>query len=571
MPIHILPPHIASQIAAGEVVERPSSVVKELLENAIDAGSSRIDIQIEGGGREIIEVNDDGAGIPSSEILLAVERYATSKLETIEDLFAIQSLGFRGEALASIGSVSRMELLSRHKDEKAGARVVVEGGKTSPSKPVGCPIGTRVVVRDLFHNVPARYKFLKTDQTENRRISDLVSRYALAYPRIVFTLTQDGKQKLVTTGQGSLREAMAGIYGYEIASQMIELAEQQHAPFQVGGLISPSGLTRSNRRELTFFINGRWVQDAGLSVAVMQAYRSLLMVGRFPLVVLNIDLPPDEVDVNVHPTKAEVRFKDQKKVFGVLQRIIRAALVGQAPTPGFSFPNNQTFPSGNRTEGDWVSARFSTAGTSPKYEPAVQTSLPAAGMPLLRSLGQFGTTYLVAEGPDGLYLIDQHAAHERVLFEKMMKAVHEGRIESQNLLTAETIELTTSQADIVREKLDAINSLGFQVEVFGDATFRIRAVPVLLAHISPVRAVQTLVEEFEEDETPLQAEVEELIAARVCKRGAVKAGQVLSLEEQEKLLRDLEACENPRTCPHGRPTMIHLSVQALERQFGRLG
>jgi len=569
--IHILPPHIASQIAAGEVVERPASVVKELVENAIDAGSTRIEIHIQGGGREVIEINDDGSGIPSNEVLLAVERYATSKLETIDDLHAIQSLGFRGEALASIGSVSRMELLSRQAEEKAGTMIVVEGGKTGQPKQVGSPVGTRVVVRDLFYNVPARFKFLKTDRTENRRINDLVSRYAMAYPDIIFTLDQNGKRKLATTGKGDLREAMTGIYGYGIANQMIELGEQQHSPFQVRGLVSPPGLTRSNRREFTFFVNGRWVQDAGLSAAVMQAYRSLLMVGRFPIVVLKISLPPDEVDVNVHPAKAQVRFKDQRKVFGVVQRIIRSTLIGQAPAPGFTFKDARTFSSPAQSEGDWVSARFPSAGAAQENRPSVQISMPESGMPLLRSLGQFGTTYLVAEGPDGLYLIDQHAAHERVLFEKMIKAVQTGEVESQALLTAETIELTTSQADLVREKLGAVNSLGFDIDEFGDSAFRIRSVPVLLAHMSPVTAVQALVEDFEEDETPLQSEVEELVAARVCKRGAVKAGQILSLEEQEKLLRDLESCDNPRTCPHGRPTMIHLSVQALERQFGRLG
>jgi len=572
LPIHILPPEIASQIAAGEVVERPSSVVKELVENSIDAGSTRIDIRIEEGGRALIEVNDNGSGIPSGEILLAVERHATSKLATIEDLFAIQSLGFRGEALASIGSVSRMEILSRSGTQAVGTRILVEGGQAGKPRQSGNPQGTSIAVRDLFFNVPARFKFLKTDQTETRRISELVSRFALAYPGIVFSLTQDGRQKLITSGQGSMREVMSSIYGFDTARQMIELQEQEHAPFRVFGLISPAGLTRSNRRELTFFVNGRWVQDAGLSAAVMQAYHSLLMVGRFPQVVLNVVLAPEEVDVNVHPAKAEVRFRDQSRVFGVVQRIVRAALVGQSPSPGFTFAPGQgagTYapPAGD----DWVSARFSAGAAAGNHIDSAQIRMPAEALPLLRSLGQFGGTYLVAEGPDGLYLIDQHAAHERILYERMMAALEAGRIESQVLLTPETISLTSSQADLVREKLQSINALGFRVEEFGDTTFRITAVPVLVAHLAPARAVQVLVEEFEEDETPLQAEVEGMVAARVCKTAAVKAGQVLALEEQERLLRDLEACENPRTCPHGRPTMIHLSVHALERQFGRLG
>ena len=571
MPIHVLPPQIASQIAAGEVVERPSSVVKELLENAIDAGATRISVRSQGGGRELIEVIDDGMGIPSAEILLAVERYATSKLDTIEDLHAINSLGFRGEALASIGSVSRMEILSRFREEDVAVRLVVEGGRAGKPVPTGSPVGTSIQVRDLFYNVPARYKFLKTDRTENRKINELVSRYALAYPGIVFSLTQDGRQKVQTTGKGDLREAMRGVYGYEIARQMIELGEQEDAPYQVTGLISPPGLSRSNRRELTFFVNGRWVHDAGLSAAVVQAYHALLMVGRYPMVVLKITLPPDELDVNVHPTKAEIRFRDQRMIFSVVQRVVRAALIGQAPSPAYSFSSSdRSIPQTHRKEGDWIAARF-TSQQEETPEDVPQPHLPGTGVPLLRSLGQFGGTDLVAEGPDGLYLIDQHAAHERVLFEKLMKAARTDRVESQKLLTPEMIEFTSMQADLIREKLAVVRRLGFDVEEFGESSFRIRAVPVLLSHMSPSRGIQVLVEDFEVDETPLQDEVEEQIAARVCKRGAVKGGQVLPREEQEQLLRDLEACENPRTCPHGRPTMIHLSVKSLEKQFGRLG
>ncbi len=574
MPIQILSPQVASQIAAGEVVERPASVVKELIENSIDAGASQIIIRTEGGGRELIEVSDDGEGIPSSDISLAVERYATSKLISIADLYSIRSLGFRGEALASIGSVARLEISSRCKDEAVGSMMVVEGGEAASVKPVGTSRGTRIQVRDLFYNVPARYKFLKTDQTENRKITELVSRYALAYPDKIFEYIQNGKQKIHTTGQGDLRETVSSIYGFEIARQMIEVGTQEHSPFQVSGVISPPGLSRSNRRELTFFVNGRWIQDAGLSSAVIQAYHGLLMVGRYPLVILNVRVPPQEVDVNVHPTKAEVRFEDQRMIFSVLQRIVRASLIGQAPSPSYAFPSSgHVFQTEQTGPQDWVSARFAPSSSSQQQgSEAHQPHFPGSDdMPLLRSLGQFGSTYLVAEGPDGLYLIDQHAAHERVLFEAMMKAVRRNEIESQSLLTAETMELTSAQTDLLKERLQSINQLGFQIEEFGEFTFRITSVPVLLSHVDPLHAVHALVDDFDGNEEPLRDEVEALVAARVCKRGAVKAGQVLSLQEQENLLRDLERCDNPRTCPHGRPTMIHLSVKALERQFGRLG
>ncbi len=574
MPIQILSPQVASQIAAGEVVERPASVVKELIENSIDAGAAQILIRTEGGGRELIEVSDDGEGIPAADISLAVERYATSKLNSIEDLYSITSLGFRGEALASIGSVARLEISSRHADEAVGSMVVVEGGGPASLKSIGTSRGTRIQVRDLFYNVPARFKFLKTDQTENRKITELVSRYALAYPDKIFEYIQNGKQKIRTTGQGVLREAVSGIYGFEIARQMIEIGTQEHSPFLVTGVISPPGLSRSNRRELTFFVNGRWILDAGLSSAVIQAYHGLLMVGRYPLVILNVRIPPQDVDVNVHPTKAEVRFKDQRMIFSVMQRILRASLIGQAPPPSYSFPTTgQPFQTAQTESNDWVSARFAShSPVDQSGSEAHQSQLPGSDdMPLLRSLGQFGSTYLVAEGPDGLYLIDQHAAHERVLFEAMMNAVRRNEIESQSLLVAETMELTSAQADLLKEMLQSINRLGFHVEEFGELTFRITAVPSLLSHIDPLHAVHALVDDFDGNEEPLRDEVEALVAARVCKRGAVKAGQVLSLQEQESLLRDLEHCDNPRTCPHGRPTMIHLSVQALERQFGRLG
>lgn len=596
MPIRLLSSEVASQIAAGEVVERPASVVKELAENSLDAGAKNISISIADAGRTLVEVADDGHGIPTGELELAASRHATSKLTLSDDLFHIRTLGFRGEALASIGSVSRMAITSRVEAATEGARLRVNGGIAEKMEKVGAPVGTVVRVENLFYNVPARLKFLKTDVTERRAIDSLVTRYALAYPHVRFKV-MDGKQiTLQTAGDGDRRAILASLYGVDVAKHMLEVMSSEDG-LTLTGFISPISLTRSNRREITFFINGRWVQEFSLNSALLQAYHTLLMVGRYPLTALFIDIAPEDVDVNVHPTKAEVRFRAQDKVFSFVQRSVRKALLAYTPVPAVSpqLWGARSVPSEPRTVGiDWSIAHDEQLsvesdelpGKSYQSTVSSEQSLQAegdalsvskgqksfsTGVPLLRLIGQIGATYLVAEGPDGLYLIDQHAAHERVLFEKLM-AQHENKsIPSQSLLAPEVVTLPPGSAKLLMEQLPFLNRFGFEVEEFGTNTFQVRAMPMLFAGGSPAMALKALVEDFEEDESPLQAEVEARLAARVCKRLAVKGGQALTSEEQRSLLNDLEACQSPRTCPHGRPTMIHLTVDMLERQFGRRG
>ncbi|MEK6587395.1 MAG: DNA mismatch repair endonuclease MutL [Chloroflexota bacterium] len=568
MPIHTLTEEVSSAIAAGEVVERPASVVKELLENAVDAKARTIEVRVRRGGKGAIEVSDDGEGIPADELTLAVARYSTSKLESVEDLGSIRTLGFRGEALASIGAVSRMEIITRAQGSLAGSRLTVDGGKIGQLEPVGAPPGTVVRVQDLFFNVPARRRFLKSDTTEQAWITRLMSRYAMAYPDKRIGLETDAREGLRTSGSGDRAEVLAAIYGLQIARDMIPLVEPAigRAGLAINGYISPPSVNRSNRREITLFVNGRWIQDVSLGSAVTQAYHGLIMVGRYPIVALFLELPPGEVDVNVHPAKAEVRLADPNRVFSTVQRAVRASLIGQAPV--------QTFAVGRPEE-----AR-SSSGLSPSLwaerdahpDRVVQpVSQQPMWVPILRSIGQVGATYLVAEGPDGIYLIDQHAAHERVLFERLMRQVNSREPESQALLESVTVELGPLELQILEEHRSVLTSLGFQIEPFGPQAYRVRAVPAAVSGISPDRALRAVVEDFEENEAPLAQEAEARIAARVCKRAAIKAGQVLSLEEQRELVRDLERCSAPRTCPHGRPTMIHLSVAALERQFGRRG
>ena len=597
MPIRLLSSEVSSQIAAGEVVERPASVVKELTENALDAGAKNISISIVDAGRTLIEVADDGHGIPSDELELAAARHATSKLVQSEDLFHISTLGFRGEALASIGSVSHMSITSRVASAKEGARLKVDGGISGKVEKIGAPVGTVLRVENLFYNVPARLKFLKTDVTERRAIDALVTRYALAYPSVRFKVT-DGKQvTLQTAGDGDRRSILAALYGVDVAKQMLEVMAVEEG-LSLTGFISPTSLTRSNRKEITFFVNGRWVQEFSLTTALLQAYHTLLMVGRYPLTALFLDITPEDVDVNVHPTKAEVRFRSQDKIFSFVQRSARKALMAYTPVASvlpqmwgsrseqverrevgidwsIGHSNEQlTVDSGQLMVdgGQWAVDGGDAVNQPPITNYPPPTTNPSfAPVPLLRLIGQIGSTYIVAEGPDGLYLIDQHAAHERVLFEKLMAQHDKKVIPSQALLSPEVVTLPPQSAKALMDQLPFLNHFGFEVEEFGTNTFQVRAMPALFAGGDPSSALRALVEDFEEDEAPLQAEVEAKLAARVCKRLAVKGGQTLTSDEQRALLNDLEACASPRTCPHGRPTMIHLSVDALEKQFGRRG
>jgi DNA mismatch repair protein MutL len=613
MPIRVLSEELASQIAAGEVVERPASVVKELLENALDAGARTVTVTMEGGGRNLIRVADDGQGISADDVELAFARHATSKLESADDLFRIHTLGFRGEALASIASVSRVNVMTRAAHEPTGTQLRLEAGSVMSRLSLGAPQGTVVSVENLFYNVPARLKFLKSETAERTHIAALVTRYALAYPSVRFKLIFDNRTTFQSSGSGEVREVLVAVYGVEIARQLIEVSSSYGAPAQppppdddegelmlrerrdreaihVSGFISPPSVNRSNRRDITIFVNGRWVQDVRLTTAVLQAYHTMLMVGRYPLAVLRMTLPPQDVDVNVHPTKAEVRFRNGEAAFSAIERTVRKALLQRAPVPQIEI---RQWTSGAELDDraariapqwspDWgllgatdphpQSTTPPTEAQASEVQPRpsnVQSPLPAQDVPLLRTVGQIGAAYIVAEGPDGLYLIDQHAAHERILYEAFSLQRAAERVVSQALLEPAVVELPPAAADLLRSQIALLQQIGFSVEPFGGNLFLVRSLPTVLGNVDPAKAVRVLVEDFEEDETPLAAEVEARLIARVCKRAAVKAGQVLSPVEMSELVRQLERCQSPRTCPHGRPTMIYLSVDSLEKQFGR--
>lgn len=585
MPIRVLPPEVANRIAAGEVVERPASVVKELIENSIDAGAGEIRVEIEEGGRRLIRVNDDGVGIPAADAELAFARHATSKLTGVEDLDHIATLGFRGEALTSIAAVSRLTLSTRSADEEVGVLLELEGGELIRREPIGRPAGTSITVEHLFHNVPARLKFLRTPVTEAGHISELVTFYALVYPSLRFRLDSKGRTIFRSDGTGDLRDVLLSVFGAETVRQLLRIdpawdGDGKGAP-KVTGYVGAPTLHRSNRRQMVFFVNGRWIKDRSLMYAVIQAYHTLLPIGRFPISIIQVEMDPSEVDVNVHPTKSEVRFREPGRVFGLVQRQVRATLIDLSPV---RTANPWEAGASTGEEGwDWSRRQRLVEAGSGQTETALNLIPPAeekgqlqvdenevSGLPILRVVGQVRQMYIIAEGPEGLYLIDQHATHERVLYEQMRADQANAQVTSQQLLEPLVMNLDLRQFGMLTENLSDLRQVGFDLEAFGEGAFLLRAVPATLkADGNLSETLSAILEELEHGERPLSREGDAAVMAAVCKRAAVKAGQTLSHSEMVELIRQLEATASPRTCPHGRPTMIHISAESLGKQFLR--
>ena len=558
MPIRVLDPELVAQIAAGEVIERPASVVKELVENALDAGASRIEVETEGGGRSRIRVADDGCGIPAAEVALAFARHATSKISAPEDLFRIATLGFRGEALAAIAAVARVTCRTRAVGEELGTYVRIEGGEIREQRPMARPPGTEMIVEDLFFNTPARRKFLKGEGAERRAIDLWISRYALAYPRVAFFLRHDRREALTLPAAREPRHRLAALYGAEVAEALLEVHEADEE-MRISGWISPPGMDRPDRQEMAFFVNGRWVQDRMLPAAVLQAYHTLLPAGRFPWSFLWIDLPLDAVDVNVHPAKIEVRFRDPDRVFRLVQRAAHRAL-------------RQTAPRVFQSVASPMVPVSMPARPLPPGEPADVLPKPSgeeAGLPPLRVIGQLQATYIVAEGPDGLYLLDQHAAHERVLYEELMARRQEGPLPAQPLLQPVLLEVSPEEGSLLEEHQETLRELGLWIEPFGPRAVRVRAIPAVLSAEAIRAVIQDLLFDLHEARRPMEAALEARWIRSICKRAAVKAGQVLGMEQMQHLVRALERCAMPWTCPHGRPTVLRFPLGQLAHQFGR--
>ena len=560
--IRVLSPEVAAKIAAGEVVERPASVVKELVENSLDAGARRISVEVEGGGVRLIRVRDDGTGIPAPEVEIAFQRHATSKIALEEDIERVTTLGFRGEALPSVAAVADVEMLTRTESDAAGVRVQLREGAVQTLAMEAAPRGTTAVVRNLFRSVPARLKFLRAPATENARIAEVLTSYALAYPAVQFTLLTDGRLTLRSAGSGRAEDALVGTLGAETAARLLPLlAGDAQGTVSVRGHISPPDLTRAQRSQQLFFVNGRWVESRLLARALEQGYQGLLATGRHPLAVVFVDLPPGDVDVNVHPTKREVRFRRDGEVFAAVQAAVGRTLRETAPAPAVAVL------AGDASGEELALGECALKSEAPPRAAGVPASAPMPlRLPLLRVLGQVGGTYIVAEGPDGIYLIDQHAAHERVLYERVRAQVEQGSPAMQGLVEPLVVELSPERSALLEAGREGLEALGFQVEPFGGSAYMLRAVPSLLAGRDYVTVLDDLLDRLAEETGD---DWRERVVKAIACRGAVKAGQALAGEEMLELVRQLGMASSPQTCPHGRPTMVHLSASQLQRHFGR--
>jgi DNA mismatch repair protein MutL len=569
MTIKVLADRVISQIAAGEVVERPASVVKELVENALDAGSTQITVEIQGGGIGLVRVTDNGSGIADAEVELAFQRHATSKIGDIADLQSLTTLGFRGEALPSLAAVAQVEVTTSLEGD-SGSYLNLSGGRIVRHETRARPPGTTVSVANLFRSLPARLKFLKSANAEAGRCADVVSHYALAYPEVRFTFINDGKTILRTPGSGYLRDSVAAVYGLAVAQDMLAVNNHNATgsgdapPIRVSGLTSAPGLTRASRDYLSFFVNRRWISNRLLAFAVEEAYHGLLMQGKHPITVIQIEIDPALIDVNVHPAKTEIKFQDERAVFSAVQKAVRAALVQSAPVPRVEeIRSDFTIPAASLSTPPKSPIRpFIPAAPAAVVLPASSGTPPLISLPLLRVLGQLARTYIVAEGPDGLFLIDQHAAHERIMLEKIRREHSARQVEAQGLLEAITVEVEPPQAALLSEHLADLAGFGFTIEPFGERTFLVRAIPTVLAE----RDWQSLLKESLE--TRAADWSENLLNILAC-HSAIRAGQVLNETEMRALVKQLEQTALPNSCPHGRPTMIQITLQRLEKEFGR--
>jgi DNA mismatch repair protein MutL len=567
MPIKVLKNEVINKIAAGEVVERASSVVKELVENSLDAGATQITVEIAGGGLGLIRVTDNGSGIPADEIELAFKRHATSKISAFEDLSVSHSLGFRGEALPSIASVSDVEITSFNSNDSSGVYAELENGMVVKKQKQARSQGTNVAVKNLFRNVPARLKFIKSKTTENSHIANVVSQYALAYPEVRFTLFIDGRESLKTPGTGNLIDSINSVYGVEIASNMLPInSGMDHNAdekcIKISGMVASPRVNRSNRNYISLFVNRRWVENRNLLWAVEEAYHGLLMTGKHPIAVINIEVPLSDVDANVHPTKTEVRFKEEGNVYLALQRAVRQSLVNTAPVPKVEeiaasyCGQSQIIVPPQQRHMEMKIVDEQEAGTP------VVTSLP-----VLRVLGQAMNSYIVAEGPDGIYIIDQHAAHERIMFEKISKQKNQQGVEVQGLLEPVSIEVLSVQDEILNKNYKYLSEYGFTIEPFGNRTYLIRTVPSIMYKKDWQSALNELIDRLS---VKNDASITEHIIATMACHSAVRFGQSLTLDEMRELVRQMEQADLPHACPHGRTTMIHITKKQLEKEFGRI-
>jgi DNA mismatch repair protein MutL len=591
--IVVLSTEIANKIAAGEVVERPASIVKELMENSIDAGATDIRVELEKGGCQSIKVIDNGSGIEREDVALVFERHATSKIYNFEDIYSVASFGFRGEAMPSIASIARVELLTRRKDDLEGTKATLEAGKIKEIAPAGCPAGTQISVNKIFANVPARRKFLKTEATEQGLCLDAITRLALAHPEISFKVNVNGRDAFTAPQVRDSSERIAMVMGEDFSHHCV-LINAQKENLGLTGFVSRPEFTKSNSKSVFLFVNKRFVRDNSVTHAVLSAYRQIIEPRRYPAAVLFLDLPPEDVDVNVHPAKMEVRFKDSHSVYDLVSKTIAQSLAGADASKG-SFiyrlapKENTSVPSYTRSA-DKIPARSFGLFSRQNLQQAITNDLltrssvaekvatfnsgnaeakETISFSGMRYVGQFANTYLIFERDDGLILLDQHAAHERIILERFKKTMGRNVI-SQALLMPEIVNLTPGQITLFSDYIDFLQELGLEIEIFGRDAIVVKALPAILSQIQAREIISDIADQLgDQNQMPsLQEKKEKILASLAC-RAAIKANSILSSDEVAALCRDLEETPFNLTCPHGRPITINFSLNEIERMFKR--
>jgi DNA mismatch repair protein MutL len=616
---------LANQIAAGEVIERPASVVKELVENAIDAGSTQITVSISDAGLNKIEITDNGEGIATDDVELALKRHATSKIKNRDDLFRIKTLGFRGEAMPSIASVSEMTIETATQNEATGTKLLVKGGKVISNEPYQKRQGTKITVADLFYNTPARLKYMKSLQAELSHITDVINRQSLAHPDIAFTLVNDGRELMRTTGNGDLKTAIAGVYGLATAKKMVAI-KAEDMDFTVTGYVSLPELTRANRNYITILINGRYIKNFLINRAIIEGYGSKLMVGRFPLAVIDIHLDPYLADVNVHPTKQEVRISKERELMDLVTKAIRQALSeevlipkamenlsshrtghsGNAPATPSTSPqvpttvNNHQQIYYDKERGDFFATERPEVVQTPTTPPQVDindllqvteskpeqvvldlheaasvvaetiTEERLSHFPELEFLAQMHATYFLCQSPEGLFIVDQHAAQERVRYEEYREKVGHVSYDQQQLLAPLIFDLTQDDALMLTEKLDDLKAVGITLDVYGDSQFVMREHPVWMRANEIQETTQAFIDLVLEDKTASVKDFREDLAIMQACKSSIKANMYVDPEQARVLLKQLAQCENPYNCPHGRPAIVRFTDAELEKMFRRI-
>jgi len=611
--IKILDKHVADKIAAGEVIDRPVSIIKELLENSLDAEATSIAIEIKNGGKSYIRVTDNGCGIPADEVELAFRRHATSKITAAEDLDAIETLGFRGEALASICAVARVELITKTADSKMGRKVVIEGSEVLENSAIGCPDGTTITVRDLFFNVPARSKFLATDSAETRRIVDMVSRIALSYGDVKISLTSGSSKVFSTRGNGNILNNIISIYGSETGKDLIPV-ESSMSGFVLKGFVSSPAASAPSRNKQIFCVNGRIISSSVLEKALDEAYKEKLFHGRFPIAFLFLAMPPEKLDVNVHPTKKEVRFDDDHEVLDFVAKAVREALMAKDAVPQIREEGLKSLKADQGVQYDFSTIKreennvslaeerqdtlkeiaeaskeinveiksaddtvdinniLTTMRQEVRASADIEISAPVRrpfDINNLRTIGTIFNTYILAADEDSFYLIDQHAAHERVFYERLLEQYNTEEKNRQTLLMPLNFNVSAQVASTEEIWLDKVSSMGYDIEFFGNNTYLVREIPAFMDLDEAETFLSDMFKELEDKPDLTNKKTLEKIITRSCK-SAVKGEDRLDINEIDALMKDLRSCINPFSCPHGRPTFIRMTKYEIEKMFKRV-